>query len=218
MANEPYILKHTAEEIDDKLNLIAENKNLLPYPYEDTMPAGLTDVGDGSILTSASSASETKLLLNDCELPIGNKYIVSINITNILDEVISDSDFSLEVVTAGKEAITINDSAVLDLSQETTPVVTLVYLNIPDSFNTELLIKPQIEVQPINEDGTPSEEPTFWAPNMDKIGTYVDRRFNSLNTKFAEVIKKVNLLMSVSNFTEEQLNKMINFLDSIELE
>lgn len=213
-----YILQHTAESIDHKLDLIAENKNLLPYPYEAVLPSGLTDVGDGSILTSASSASETKLLLNDCELPIGNKYIVSINITNILDEVISNSDFSLEVAIAGKETITISDSAVLDLSQETAPVVTLVYLNIPDSFNTELLIKPQIEVQPINEDGTPSEEPTFWAPNMDKIGTYVDRRFNSLNTKFAEVIKKVNLLMSISNFTEDQLNKMIKFLDSIELE
>ena len=49
-----YILQHTAESIDRKLGLIDENKNLLVYPYNSTLPSGLEDVGDGSILPVAS--------------------------------------------------------------------------------------------------------------------------------------------------------------------
>ena len=93
-----YKLNHTAESIDRKLNLIAENKNLLPYPYSITLPKGLTDVGDGSILTSDRNGaySEESFLLNSCILPAGN-YTISLDITTVLEEPTVTSGFELKV-------------------------------------------------------------------------------------------------------------------------
>ena len=60
------VLNHTAESINHKLDLIDENKNLLPYPYKTELPTGLIDVGDGSILTYVRDGaySEKKFFLN----------------------------------------------------------------------------------------------------------------------------------------------------------
>ena len=167
------ILEHTAEEIDRKLNLIAENKNLLQYPYEDILPGYLTDVGDGSILTSHKGRTQeagNEYLLSDCLLSEGT-YTISLDITNILEEPVNNSGFLLKVNIDGEE-INVDGSYIRFLDKDTT---ILVYLVVPDDFETDLLIKPQIEK---------GEEKTAWVPNMDKIGTYVDRRFNSANAKF----------------------------------
>ena len=176
-----YILQHTAEEIDHKLSLIDENKNLLPYPYEIVLPTGLIDVGDGSILTTKRNGaySEESFLLNHCELPAG-KYTISLDITTVLEEPTVVSGFALKVEIAGQETIIITDQGELQLTEESTVVVHLV---VPSYFDAGLIIKPQIEK---------GEEKTIWVPNMDKIGTYVDRRFNSTNVKIKETITKVN--------------------------
>lgn len=184
-----YTLQHTAEAIDRKLNLIDENKNLLPYPYETKLPEGLTDVEDGSILTSkrSSAYSEESFFLNDCILPAGN-YIVSIDITTILEESKTDSGFKLKIEIEGEDPITFDNYYKLNLTEETTVRISLV---VPSTFDTGLLIKPQIEK---------GLEKTSWVPNMDKIGTYIDRRFNNTNAKF------------------KALENLIKFADIVEIE
>jgi hypothetical protein len=196
---ETYKLQHTAEAIDRKLTLIAENKNLLPYPYEATLPAGLTNVGDGSILTSEKlgAYSDTSFLLNHCVLAPG-KYTVSIDITTILEEPTIVSGFALKIEQEGKEPITVTDRYVLELSEETTATVSLV---VPDDFETGLVIKPQIEE---------GEEKTAWVPNMDQIGAYVDRRFNGTNTKIKAIAA---VLEKFAELSDEQLQKLISFVD-----
>lgn len=175
-----YQLNHTAESIDRKLGLIAENKNLLPYPYSTTFPEGLTDVGDGSILTSDRSGaySEESFTLNDFSLLPG-EYTISLDVTTVLEEPTITSGFELEVVINNGEPIFVADTELIELTEESTLIVSLV---VPDSFETGLIIKPQIEA---------GDEKTAWVPNMDQIGTYVDRRFNGLNTK----VKVINDLV-----------------------
>ena len=192
MPNTTKQLEYSAEQINHRLSLIDENKNLLPYPYDDlyyaNLPADLINVGDGSILTTVrSGGSVSTLLLNDCVLEGGKNYIISLNITDILEKVVDNSLFSLKVTCDADESFTkdnITGSDILKLSTKADDTTTtiLIYLNIPATFEANLLIKPQIEVQPIIND-TPSESPSDWVPNMDKIGTYVDRRFNGTNAK-----------------------------------
>ena len=226
MSNNTKQLLYSAEQINHRLSLIDENKNRLPYPYDNlyyaNLPADLINVGDGSILTAVRSEGSTStLLLNDCTLEGGKKYIISLNITDILEKVVDNSLFSLKVECNTDESLTkdnITGSYVLNLTAKAddTTTTVLIYLNIPTTFEANLLIKPQIEVQPIIND-IPSESPSDWVPNMDKIGTYVDRRFNGTNVKLKEIAKKVE---SLSTLTEDErhLTKLLDFIDCIELE
>ena len=138
-----YYLQHTAEEIDRKLNLIAENKNQLEYPYDGSLPVGLTDVGDGSVLTAERNGAyaESYFLLKTMQLTTGKKYIISLAITNILEELQEHAGFSVQVRYAGKEINTqFNDElklsiGELDLSTETEKAVAIsVYLCVPELF------------------------------------------------------------------------------------
>lgn len=179
-----YTLQHTAEAIDYKLNLIEKNKNLLPYPYEymPTLPAGLEDVGDGSILTSAKTTAVQKILLNTCSLPAG-KYTVSLDIADITEVPVPTSAFSLEVTGTAVSATT-DSSGIATLNLDTITAVK-VYLKIHSEFDADLLLKPQIEE---------GENKTTWVPYMDKIGNYVDERFNSTNTKLKNVLAFMKLV------------------------
>ncbi len=202
-----YPLNFTAEQINHRLSLIAENKNLLPYPYDTVLPVGLTDVGDGSILTYVRNGaySESEYFLNDCILPAG-KYTISLDITTILEEPSTVSGFALRIDREGNEPLTVTDSAVLDLSAETKETTIKVYLIVPNSFDIGLVIKPQIEK---------GEEKTAWVPNMDQIGTYVDRRFNGTNAKIKVIDDKVmSVLNKFAELSDEQLQKLISFVDA----
>lgn len=185
-----YTLNHTAEQIDHKLNLIDRNKNLLPYPYNTDFPAELADVGDGSILISATNIPtlSENILLNTCSLPAGKKYIISLSVTNLVNEVsVQDHEVRLVVAITGKDLITLTkDTAyeILDLSSETEPVTMEVYIgNGTPTVNADSLIKPQIEEAQELESGELQTSPTAWVPYMDKIGNYVDERFNGTNAK-----------------------------------
>lgn len=198
-----YILQHTAEAIDHKLALIDENKNLLPYPYEYTplLADDLTDVGDGSILTSKrASSTRGAILLNTFQLQPGT-YKVSLTVTTLLDETVSNHEFSLSVTRGGDDILSGNSFTISESEQAIE-----VRLNIPSSFNAGWLIKPQIVKS--------GEDDTIWVPNMDKIGTYIDRRFNGTNAKIREISKKVE---SIDTLTEEQLTKILAFMDCIEI-
>jgi hypothetical protein len=171
----PYTLQHTAEAIDYKLNLIDKNKNLLPYPYKVTFPAGLEDAGDGSVLTTAKVSSSKEVQLASYALPAGT-YTASIDVTDIIDTTKAVTGFKLKITGAS-----VSSSGQFTLAAETTIQVSLV---TPTSgFDTGLLIKPQIEE---------GSEKTAWVPYMDKIGTYVDERFNGINTKL-KVLNKTTL-------------------------
>jgi hypothetical protein len=185
-------LDFTAEQINRRLSLIAENKNLLLYPYDTSLPRGLTDVGDGSILTSdrTGTYSEESFLLNDCILPAG-KYTISLDITTILEEPTNVSGFKLKVKIDNDDPIFVTDTIQIELFKESVAVVSLV---VPGSFETGLVIKPQIE-EGIHK--------TAWVPNMDQIGTYVDRRFNGINAKIKVLTDRIKVL-------EEHLSNAIN--------
>ena len=181
-----YTLNYTAEQIDHKLNLINENKNLLVYPYSADFPVGLEDIGDGSILTTANAYTSQEILLTTCTLPAGD-YVASLNITDLAEKPVDTTNFALVIK---------RNSAVIAATKSYSPptigafkldieAVVEVYLSVPAGFNTNLLIKPQIEA------GT---EKTTWVPYMDKIGSYVDERFNSVNAKLRNVFTLMNLI------------------------
>ena len=157
-----------AEEIIGKLSLIDENKNLLEYPYDGTFPTGLTDVGDGSILTSGISAGQS-LTLSTFSLLKG-EYQDSIAVTYIDDTVVDSHRFSLSVTGEG---VSRDENNTIKVPANDTLVT--VTLNIPEEFSPNWLIKPQIVKK--------GQDTSVWVPNMDKIGTYVDRRFNGTNAK-----------------------------------
>ena len=196
-----YLLQHTAEAIDHKLGLIDENKNLLPYPYDvkfSDYPA-LEDVGDGSILITEDTTQDTEILLQDFSLFGGKKYIISLTITDILDNIPTSSACSL-VIKADNEAktelISTEGSQELDLGRESSTKAILVYLKIPANAAKGLLIKPQIEEYKENQ------TMGVWVPNMDKIGTYVDRRFNGLNAKIKLLNDTIKTLTElIENFS-----------------
>lgn len=194
----PYTLQHCAEAIDYKLNLIDKNKNLLPYPYQTAFPTWLEDMGDGTLLTLTSSAtvSEKKIFLNTCILSAG-KYIVSVDTTDIVDirKSVPNPGFSLELSLAGS-AITIAEGGNFELSAETTFEV---YLLVPSHFDVDLVIKPQIEVAQILEGGTLQNAPSEWVPYMHTVGSYVDERFNSTNTKLRQVLAFMKLVEVVDD-------------------
>ena len=198
--SDSYVLQHTAEAIDHKRDLIDKNKNLLPYPYIDSetnlpikFSAELEDIGDGSILVIDTTTSTIERVLATCPLLVGKKYTVSLDFTNIVDTTISvdNPGFELRVEGGGKTATAKNDadgknsSAELDLTDvvgnDKNEIAISVKIVIPAGVNSGLLIKPQIEE---------GEEKTDWVPYMDKIGTYVDRRFNGTNAKLKVLADK----------------------------
>lgn len=185
-----YKLNHTANEIDYKLDLITKNKNLLQYPYTEHLAIGLENVGDGSILTTkVTTPANQEVIITNCTLTTGKKYTISLDVTNIADEAITNPGFSLKIVPDGKEPITTNNFIVLDLSSETA-VVSIpiaVYLITPATFDSGIVIKPQIEE---------GDTKTAWVPYMKNIGSYVDERFTSTNAKI-KVLK--SLIVDVLN-------------------
>lgn len=195
--NNYYVLRHTVEEIDNKLNLINENKNLLPYPYETALPTGLEDVGDGSMLTTEIfiDAPEEGFLLNTCTLSAG-KYTVSLVVTDIIRDAAANEGFSLKVSAAGSVLANTATFATFELADETAVEVYLVaplYLSEAGS-----VIKPQIEL---------GEEKTSWVPYMKDIGNYVDERFNGTNIKIKAVANMCD--RQIDNLWENFINTYI---------
>jgi hypothetical protein len=144
---------------------------------------------DGSILTTAMIIANYQTFLNAIILPAGT-YTISLEVTNILKPELTITDTPLSLVlfnndTQASEATISSGSPVtIELDKETNFTVSLVNTGM---LAANLVIKPQIEMGP---------EKTNWAPNMDKIGTYVDRRFNSLNAKIKVL---TNLVEALSN-------------------
>ncbi len=167
-----------AEEIVGKLSLIDETRNLLQYPYSGTFPTSLIDAGDGSILTSGTSAGQS-LTLGAFSLLAG-EYQDSIAVTSINDTVVNPHGFSLSVTGEG---VSRDDNNVIKVTSETTVTVTL---NIPEEFSPNWLIKPQIVKK--------GQDTSTWTPNMDKIGTYVDRRFNGINAKLKPLLELMDCI------------------------
>lgn len=186
-------LIYTAEEIDHKLSLIDKNKNLLPYPYSNSIefPSGLEDVGDGSILASAnafSMGSLPSLLLNICTLPAGKQYIISLEVVDLADKVVENPGFNLSFSDDnGKYSALVSDSMVIDLREETAeegiPLKISLREYIGNKPNPTVILKPQIEEAQTDKDGNAICEATTWVPYMKTIGSYVDERFNSTNAK-----------------------------------
>lgn len=190
-----YTMIHTAEQIDHKLDLINENKNLLPYPYDSgtAFPTSLENVGDGSFLTTGITTASADLFLNDCSLPAGT-YTASLEVTDIIHttRVVTNHGFSLKIVIDGTEQ---PPSFTLSAAK-----AVRVYLVVPRNKTTEnLLLKPQIEA---------SATKTDWVPYMDKIGNYVDERFNSVNTKLRVLDNKIN---------DNDSSSMLAFMDLVEI-
>ncbi len=187
MPNETYTLNYTAEQINHRLDLINENKNLLPYPYNYSatgLPTWLEDVGDGSFLTKDYSRASL-VELATYSLPAGT-YIASVEITNIIDttNVVEQPEFHLGVLGATQYA-----NGQFTLTEPTTIQVTL---RTPDTdFESGLLIGADFLIKPQIEKGT---EKTAWVPYMDKIGTYVDRRFNGTNAKLKSILELMDCL------------------------
>jgi hypothetical protein len=181
MSNTTYTLEYTAEQINRRLDLINENKNLLPYKYDnDTVfPASLEDVGDGSFLTTGELTTNADIFLNDCSLPAGT-YIASLEVTDLIDSLatVTNPGFSLKVVIDGEV-----QSDVFSLAEEKSA---LVYLAMPAGCATKnLLIKPMIRE---------ATTEAVWVPYMGKIGNYVDERFNGINAKLRDVLALMQLI------------------------
>ena len=197
-----YTLQHTAAEIDRKLALVDENKNLISYPYDNINFADyeeLEDVGDGSILITKDTERELNLELNHLEVQAGKdengedrKYVLSLTITDILENIttISGCELSVKVSTDSPALQTAMDQTTWNLGEETGTKAIIACLKIPAGSAKGLLIKPQIE------EYKEGETMGVWVPNMDKIGTYVDRRFNSTNTKLKVLANDVAELES----------------------
>lgn len=235
MAITPYVLQHKAEEIDKKLNLIDENKNILSYPYtypSDSHPEDykLIDVEDGSFLTQANVVNGTSgtIFLNSCTLIPNKSHIISIRVTDILETPVLKSNFSLRIELSDKDSNTLSLSTIVSnieldasgttgvvssfakIAAQTDEAILKVYLVIPANFDAELLIKPQVEVAQETQ-----TDPADWVPHMDKIGTYVDRRFNNTNKKFKNLANKVEAL---NGFTAEDVKKMRAFIACLDFE
>lgn len=188
-----YTLKHTAEELDHKLDLIDINRNLLPYPYNITFPASLKDVGDGSILTiSNTSSKETIFLTASALLPAGN-YTASIEVENAEE----NPGFKLSIKDANDIDISLTDSGKFTLVNDT---VIKVSLTTPENgFSSGIVIKPQIEVG----------EKTAWVPYMRTIGSYVDERFNSTNARINALTEHVDAETAEIREDIEELSDLI---------
>ena len=171
-----YTLQHTAEAIDYKLNLIEKNKNLLPYPYGVNFQTGFEDVGDGSVLVTAATIIDGGILLTPAGLllPAGT-YTASIEVTDIIDTAtgIINPGFNLEI-----KDVEVDQAGKFTLSNETTIYAYLATPAVEFNVGTGLLVKPQIEE---------GDKKTSWVPYMKTIGSYVDERFNSVNTKLAKL-------------------------------
>lgn len=187
-----YMLKHTAEELDLKLDLIDENKNLLEYPYTylDGIASNLEDVGDGSFLLKANTAPSPGQfrIQTALTLPAGT-YTASVSVENALmptatvDSSIGTFAINLFDANNNNSQFFPSSGGVYTFTNATTVNVRLTCWLFNGTFPTDVLIKPQIEA---------GEVKTTWVPNMDRIGTYVDRRFNSLNAKIKVLTDLIN--------------------------
>ena len=189
-------LNYTAEQINRILYLVDEtkkkNKNLLTYPYNAEVFSGdfsdyLEDVGDGSILITKEPNMQIDILLQEVLLSRDKKYVVRLTTTGILEDNVKDTSNCKLIIkyNEGNEDRTVvstTGEAELDLSDLSGQPVILVYLSIPAEVDKGLLVKPQIEEYD-NSTGV-------WVPNMDNIGTYIDGRYDSLNTKFKVLTKR----------------------------
>lgn len=182
-------IAYTAEQINHRLDLINENKNLLPYPYEydSTLPLGLEDVGDGSFLTTTDIKSSTTVTIkypNTNYSLLKGTYTISIEVTDVMSNSSSNLGFSLQInskeYTSGSQ---------LPLSSET--IITTVALKIPGNTAKNLVIKPMIRKAEIEDNS--------WVPYMDKIGNYVDERFNGINAKLKVLNKTVLPLVTTAD-------------------
>jgi hypothetical protein len=189
-----YTLKHTAEELDHKLDLIDINRNLLPYPYNITFPASLKDIGDGSILTmSNTSSKETIFLTASALLPAGN-YIASIEVENAEE----NPGFKLSIKDANDIDISLTDSGKFTLVNDT---VIKVSLTTPENgFGSGIVIKPQIEAGTLK---------TNWVPYMRTIGSYVDERFNGTTARINALTEHVDAETAEIKEDIEELSDLI---------
>lgn len=195
MSNTPYELNHTAEAINYKLSLIDKNKNLLPYPYN-TLPETLIDAGDGSLITT-DIIPENQVLLNTCPLSAGKKYIVSLDVRNFKEEPISDH--GVELLINGDP---VDNDNIIDLSDSESSVSVSVAVQIPTSCVAGYIIRPQIE-----EAGDGQTSSTSWVPYMVTLCDYVDKRFNSVNTKIKILIQRLDeVTAQLSTLTEQPEN------------
>jgi hypothetical protein len=230
MSNMPKKLNHTVEEIDRKLTLIDENTNLLEYPYETShstgFPDGLQDVGDGSILTTGKTTNiqvnedgYRAFILNEVLLSAG-KYPISLTITNILEESVDATGFELAIDVHNKgKFYTENGTLELEIAESdlagALAIGVLVYLIVPDSFETDLLIKPQIGA---------NMNVTGWRPYMGEISKYVDERFNSITAKFNKIFKSNSANTSIESIqigsttlSEADIKKILAFIENVEI-
>lgn len=215
-----YILQHTAEAIDRKLDLIVENKNLLEYPYN-SFPAEFTDVGDGSILVPARDDNYDyySTTLASFILPAGTYTLSMTSSDPLTDQLKDDFDCTIAALRPGTSDVfasaTRNCSSedpdiTFTLSEETSVDVVLYTNASPPS--TDIILRPQLEK---------GSEITSWAPYMSTVNNYVDERFNGLNAKIRALIKAnspTSFTVGSTTLTEEQLIKILNFIDCIELE
>ena len=111
---------------------------------------------------------------------LAGTYTASLEVTNIVDLIgtATNPGFSLKIIIDGTE-----QPASFTLS---TTKAARIYLVVPNGCSTKnLLIKPQIEA---------GDKKTDWVPNMDKIGTYVDRRFNGINAKLKPILELMDCI------------------------
>lgn len=220
-----YILQHTAEAIDHKLDLIVENKNLIEYPYDTEatgFPSEFIDSGDGSIIVPASSSgyADYSIQLATITLPAGT-YTLSISGTNLDGQVSNGVSGNLSVAASlADQAIcsaSINSGVdpenVFSLSTESTVIISL-YTGTIENLDHDVILRPQLE-----KDDTSTE----WVPYMKDIGSYVDERFNGLNTQLRALLKANStsadsITVGSTVLTEAQLIKILDFIDCIELE
>lgn len=191
MSNTPYTLEYTAEQINRRLDLINENNNLLAYPYDSVARIdSIDDIGDGSFLTTSAYAGDGGYitLQGDFALSAGT-YAISISVVDAIDTttLVENPGFSLELRVDGELLVETDDKTYFTLDNDTA-IAVLLY--VPESFNANLLVKPQIERGTLATD---------WKPFMDNIGTYVDERFNGTNAKIRVLAQRLAAIESVLN-------------------
>ncbi len=174
---------YTAEAIEYRLDLIDPNKNFLQYPYSATLLEDMEDAGDGSFLITGTRCAGKSIEFGTAALPKGT-YTVSIVIVQALTEkVIDNPGFSVKLLGTNVNASTQSSEKFTCTSAIDTTVKAT--LEIPSTFDTDILVRIQIES---------GEKQTTWAPYMDKIGNYVDERFNSTAAKLKVLTKRLETL------------------------
>jgi hypothetical protein len=216
-----YILQHTAEAIDHKLDLIVENKNLLEYPYDSNegIPAEFIDVGDGSIIVpdtkTGHEAYYTRLSKSSIILPAGTYTISNTSINLLTGKTYTCEPCWIDVKKTGTGTVLArvpcaNTSRTFTLSRETS-VDVFFDIKAAKQVYPGILLRPQLEK---------GDTATAWVPYMKNIGNYVDERVNGLSTEIRALLNstKKSITIGDTSLTEKQLIKILAFIDSIELE